>query len=226
MREEEDASAIDAAAATIARKRRARISFPASPMLGVIAVAPKDEPVSTMPAGPHGGNLDNKLNGIGSTIYLPVNHPGALLSIGDMHASQGDGEISGTGVEIGGDVLLSCHVYKQNCLYPEGAGVCRYPVTETDTHWVTHGVVIEDIPKTMTVACDEASKLLVGQWGFTPEEAFIFLSVRGDLGLCQFCHPDQGTQIARMVVPKIDACPKPFRGLWKRTTTPASGIFS
>eukprot|EP00957_Ditylum_brightwellii_P017653 1329914-Ditylum_brightwellii.AAC.1 len=84
-------------------KRLAPISFPSCPMLGVIGVAPSgDAPISTMPAGTHGGNLDNKANGIGSTIYLPISHPGALLSIGDMHASQGDGEISGTGVEIGG----------------------------------------------------------------------------------------------------------------------------
>jgi hypothetical protein len=41
-----------------------------------------------MPAGPHGGNMDDQMNGIGATIYLPVSHPGGLLSIGDMHAAQ------------------------------------------------------------------------------------------------------------------------------------------
>lgn len=207
-------------------KRVAPISFAASPMLGVVGVAPP-QPISTMPAGKHGGNLDNKFNGVGATIYLPVFHPGALLSIGDMHASQGDGEISGTGVEIGGDVLLSCQVYKQKDVYPNvndetnndsplATLVCQYPVTETAAHWITHGVVVENISQTTTVACEEAAYLLVGQWGFTFEEAFIFLSVKGDLGFCQSCHPDQGTQIAKMVVPKVDACPRPFRCLKAR----------
>lgn len=65
----------------------------------------------------------------------------------------------------------------------------------------------------MTVACEEAARLLVHQWSFTMEDAFVFLSVKGDLGLCQACHPDKGTQIARMSVSKIDACPRPFRCL-------------
>jgi amidase len=208
-------------------QRRASICFPLRPMLGVIAVAPATERISTMPAGPHGGNLDNRMNGIGATVYLPVSHTGALLSVGDMHASQGDGEISGTGVEVGGRVFLSCQILKEKDLFSivslpnnvqpgklEGRDVrIVFPVTETATHWMTHGIVVENIPQATNVACDEAARLLVGQWGFSYEEAFIFLSVRGDLGLCQSCHPDQGTQIARMMVEKLDVCPRPFRCL-------------
>uniref|UniRef100_A0A7S4EJJ1 Uncharacterized protein n=1 Tax=Pseudo-nitzschia australis TaxID=44445 RepID=A0A7S4EJJ1_9STRA len=202
-------------------------------MLGVIGVAPSPEndPIGTIPDGKHGGNLDNNSNRIGSTVYLPVNHPGALLSMGDMHASQGDGEISGTGIEIGGDVLLRCRVLKQEELYDANASLfsssnsndgsddynnwkLEYPVTETKTHWITHGVTICDIPETTSIACREAAKILVGQWGFTLEESFIFLSVKGDLGICQACHPDVGTQIAKMSVPKLDnLCPRAFRML-------------
>ena len=221
------------------QRRLGPISFPASPMLGVIGVAPSSEdedPIGTIPAGKHGGNLDNNCNGIGSTIYLPINHPGALLSIGDMHASQGDGEIAGTGVEIGGDVLLKCRVIKQEDVYGKllfdddeedetietSSSSCNnsskwkleYPVTETATHWITHGVFEGDIPKTTSIACTEAAKILVTQWGFTIEESFIFLSVKGDLGLCQACNPDVGTQIAKMSVPKVEnVCPRPFRVL-------------
>ena len=222
------------------RKRIGPIAFPASPMLGVIGVAPssnEEDPIGTIPAGKHGGNLDNTANGIGSTIYIPIHHPGGLLSMGDMHASQGDGEIAGSGVEIGGDVLLRCKILRHEDLYgtsfeesnhknsageegddatPNGGFPWKleYPVTETPTHWITHGVAVCDIPQTTSIACQEAAKILIGQWGFSPEEAFIFLGVRGDLGLCQACHPDKGTQIAKMSVPKLDRlCPRAFKVL-------------
>ncbi len=181
------------------------VSFPASPMLGVIGVAPAEGEIETMPAGTHGGNLDNNLNGIGATIHLPVKHKGALLGIGDMHASMGDGEICGTGIEIAGDVLISVELIK--------AMGTDYPVTETEESWVTHGVAVEDLPAALQIACEEAAGLLVKHWGFTIEDAFIFLSVQGNLGIAQAVHPSSGTVIAKMVVPKIDACPAPFKVL-------------
>ncbi|CAB4840147.1 unannotated protein [freshwater metagenome] len=180
-----------------------QVSFPSAPMLGVIGVAPESGEIPTMPAGKHGGNLDNNLNGIGATIHLPVKHPGALLGIGDMHASMGDGEICGTGIEIAGDVLISIALIK-------GVGT-DYPVTENASSWVTHGVAVNDLPAALQVACEEAAQLLVKHWGFTIEDAFIFLSVQGNLGIAQAVHPSSGTVIAKMVVPKIPACPSPFK---------------
>jgi len=181
-----------------------RVSFPASPMLGVIGVAPESGEIMTMPAGRHGGNLDNNRNTIGSTIHLPVKHPGALLAMGDMHASMGDGEICGTGIEIAGDVLVSTALIK-------GVGT-EYPVTETATSWITHGVAaVADLYDAMRIACEEAARLLVDHWGFTMSEAFIFLSVQGNLGIAQAVHPAEGTVIAKMEVPKLKACPKPFK---------------
>jgi amidase len=180
-----------------------RVSFKSSPMLGVIGVAPAAGEIPTMPAGMHGGNLDNNKNTIGSTIHLPVKHPGALLAMGDMHASMGDGEICGTGIEIAGDVLVSTQLIK-------GLGT-DFPVTETESSWITHGVApVEDLYGAMRIACEQAAGLLVSQWGFSYEEAFIFLSVQGNLGIAQAVHPAQGTVIAKMEVPKISACPKPF----------------
>ncbi len=181
-----------------------RVSFKAAPMLGVVGLAPLSGEISTMPAGKHGGNLDNNKNTIGSTIHLPVHHEGGLLAIGDMHAAMGDGEICGTGIEIAGDVLLSTQLIK-------GIGT-EYPVTETANSWITHGVApVENIYGAMQIACEEAAGLLISQWGFTAEEAFIFLSVQGNLGIAQAVHPAQGTVIAKMEVPKISACPKPFK---------------
>jgi amidase len=184
-------------------KMNEKVSFPISPMLGVIGVAPASGSILTMPAGRHGGNLDNNMNKIGSTIYLPVKHSGALLGIGDMHASMGDGEICGTGVEIGGDVLIEVNIIKSI--------TTDFPVTETADSWITHGVAVDDIQEAMKLACEEAAGLLVNHWGFTYEDAFIFLSVACDLGIAQNVHPCEGTVIAKVRVPKISACPKPFK---------------
>ena len=179
-----------------------RVAFSLKPMIGVIGVAPEFGEISTMPAGRHGGNLDNNLNGIGSIVHLPVKHQGALLAIGDMHASMGDGEICGTGIEIGGDVLISTQIIKSKSI--------EFPVTETNDYWITHGVANEDISTAIKIACQQATQLLVNEWGFTTEDAFIFLSVVGDVGIAQNVHPSKGTVIARMKVPKLSACPTPF----------------
>lgn len=99
----------------------------------------------------------------------------------------GDGEISGTGVEIGGDVLIEVNVLKGNA--------ARWPVTETADSWYTHGTTDTDLNEAIKLACEEAADLLVEQWGFTYEDAFIFLSVAGDVGIAQSCHPSPGTKL-------------------------------
>ncbi|MTA03232.1 MAG: hypothetical protein F2582_02945, partial [Actinobacteria bacterium] len=71
-----------------------KVSFPAVPMLGVIGVAPESGAIATFEAGRHGGNMDDHFHRKGATLYMPVFQEGALLAIGDMHASMGDGEIS------------------------------------------------------------------------------------------------------------------------------------
>lgn len=134
-----------------------RVSFPAVPMLGVIGVAPAEGEIATFAAGRHGGNMDDHFNRVGSTVHMPVFQKGALLAIGDMHASMGDGEISGTGVEIGGDVLIEVNVLKGNA--------ARWPVTETADSWYTHGTTDTDLNEAIKLACEEAADLLVEQWG-------------------------------------------------------------
>jgi len=179
------------------------VSFPARPMFGVLGVAPASGAISTLAAGRHGGNMDDNANAIGATVHLPVFQSGGLLAIGDMHASMGDGEISGTGVEIGGTALLKIDLIKG-----KSGG---WPITENATSIVTHGTAEGDITEAMRIACEEAAKLLVDEWEFTPEDAFMFLSVAGDLGIAQFCHPCPGTVIARMSFPKLSSNPRPFR---------------
>ena len=77
------------------------VTLPLAPFFGSIGVAPPPlvGRISSRPPGWHGGNLDNKDLVAGSTLYLPVHVAGALLSIGDGHALQGDGEVTGTALE-------------------------------------------------------------------------------------------------------------------------------
>src|SRR5699024_2115848 len=88
------------------------IKIPVRPMIGTIGVAPSKEPVSTLYPGDHGGNMDLNEIHIGSIVYLPVFVRGALLSLGDIHASMGDGEVTGTGVEIGATIHTQIELIK------------------------------------------------------------------------------------------------------------------
>lgn len=88
-----------------------RISVPILPMLGCIGVCPQGgKPVSTETSHKHGGNMDYRGISEGVTIYLPVFVEGALLFLGDGHASQGDGEIAGSGIEVSFDIRFSVQV--------------------------------------------------------------------------------------------------------------------
>ncbi|MHB2028083.1 MAG: acetamidase/formamidase family protein [Acidimicrobiales bacterium] len=180
-----------------------RVSFAAAPMLGVIGVAPESGDVSTFLAGRHGGNLDDHMNAIGATVHLPVFQSGAQLAIGDMHASMGDGEITGTGVEIGGTTTIKVDLIKNKC--------SRWPITETADAFYTHGTSLDSIDDALRFACEEAWRLLVDEWSFSKEDAYIFLSVVGDLGVAAYYHPSPGCASARMRVPKLPSNPSPFR---------------
>jgi amidase len=179
-----------------------RVSFPTRPMMGVIGVATGGDEVGNGWAGQHGGNLDNHLHGPGARVFLPVRQTGGMFAVGDMHASMGDGEVCFTGVEIAGEVTIRFDLVKGK--------QATWPVTELGDRWVAHGTAGPDFMEALDNACEEAARLLVQQWGFTMEEAFIFLSVACDANICQACRPQEFSTIARVAIPKIDATPRPF----------------
>ena len=78
-----------------------RLRIPVRPMVGVLATATDGPPIGSAYCGRHGGNMDNNRIRPGTRVHLPVRVPGAHLYVGDVHASMGDGEVCGTGVEIG-----------------------------------------------------------------------------------------------------------------------------
>lgn len=88
--------------ATLTKPTAALKNFrvPTKPMLGCVGVAPRGgDAISTRDSGDHGGNMDYNQIQEGTTVYLPVFHPGALLFVGDGHAAQGDGELTGDALE-------------------------------------------------------------------------------------------------------------------------------
>lgn len=88
------------------------IKIPYVPMLGCIGTTPAYGMPSTMPAGPHGGNMDIREVAEGNTLYLPVFVTGALLYMGDAHAAMGQGELSATGLEMASQTTLTIDLVK------------------------------------------------------------------------------------------------------------------
>jgi len=171
-----------------------RIRFPVRPMVGVIGTAPPGEPVGNLHAGPHGGNMDHNDVRIGAKLHLPVFVPGALLLVGDVHASMGDGEISITALETCGEVQVRVELQK-------GDTISR-PWIEFPDAWITTG----DGPTAsdaIRMACEEMAAFLQLRLGVSVEEAYMLLSIRGDARVSQCAEPTMCGATARMIMPKL-----------------------
>ncbi len=170
-----------------------RVSFPTHPMIGVIGTAPAGEGVSTSFAGPHGGNMDNKYAVVGSKVYLPVQHAGALLGIGDVHGAMGDGEITFIGLEICAEVRVRVELLK-------GATI-RRPLIETADCWVTTGEH-DDLAAAARMAAEEMVRLMQEKGGLSFEEAYMIMSGAVDVQICQCCEPGEFPVTTRAVIAK------------------------
>ncbi len=152
--------------------------IPMRPFFGSIGVAPPvlRGRVSSNPPGHHTGNLDNKELVVGTTLYLPVHVPGGLLSIGDGHAAQGDGEVSGTAIETSMSGVIEVQLHKdQNLLWPRA---------ETPTHYVSMGLHT-DLDEAARSATREMVEFLVSEKGMDRGDAYILCSVALDLRVTQ-----------------------------------------
>jgi acetamidase/formamidase len=92
------------------------LAIPYAPMLGCIGTAPQFGVPTTMPAGPHGGNMDIIETCPGNIVYLPVFVPGGLLYLGDAHAAMGHGELSASGLEMPSHTTLTVNLVKNGKL--------------------------------------------------------------------------------------------------------------
>jgi acetamidase/formamidase len=170
------------------------ITLPLAPFFGSIGVAPPPlvGRISSRPPGWHGGNLDNKDLVSGSTLYLPVHVPGALLSIGDGHAMQGDGEVTGTALETSLRGTFELRVRKGERL--------RWPRAETPTHYIAMGLD-PDLDEAARLATREMIDFLVAERKLTRDEAYMLCSLNADLRVTQVVDATKGVHamIARSI---------------------------
>ena len=154
-----------------------KISIPLKPFQGTLGVAPPDSffpplspgVTSSVPPGPHAGNLDLSELSEGSTLYVPVWKPGALIYTGDSHAVQGDGEICLTALETRmKELRIQVILHKQKNL--------AWPVAETDSHWVIIGLD-KDLNQAMALAARDAIKFLAAQAKISELDAYALCSV-------------------------------------------------
>ena len=160
---------------------------PLKPFVGTIGLALAEPGLhSVVPPRRVGGNLDIRDNTVGTTLYLPVEVAGGLLSLGDTHAAQGDGEICGTAIESPMDVTLTLDLVKgANLKMPRFT--TPGPVTrhlDAKGYEVTTGIG----PDLMTGARDAVAgmiDLLSSRYGMAPVEAYMLVSTCGDLRISE-----------------------------------------
>ncbi|MBQ3077472.1 MAG: acetamidase/formamidase family protein [Clostridia bacterium] len=170
------------------------VKFPIDPMIGVIGTAPAGEPVMCGSPGLHGGNMDSKLIRKGARVYFPVQVPGALLQMGDIHAAMGDAELCGTGVEIPGEILVKTSLIKNFEL--------NMPVTETATHWWVNACAM-DYEETLKIASEELCRLLMNVTGWDKTDTYMYMSIQSDVQINQACKPCSLFMDLRFGTPKL-----------------------
>lgn len=160
--------------------------IPLQPFAGTIGVAPAASGShSIIPPRRIGGNMDIRDLVAGSVLYLPVEVPGALLSIGDTHAAQGDGEVCGTAIESPMSVTVTVDVLKgQSFAMPFVHRPARLLDTAGGHYWVTSGIG-PDLHEAARVAVREMIVLLMRTHGLAPVDAYMLCSVAGDLKISQ-----------------------------------------
>jgi acetamidase/formamidase len=145
------------------------------PMLGCVAVAPPDkQTVRSGWLGPYGGNMDYNGMREGTTLYLPVFQPGANLFVGDGHAAQGDGELTGDALETSMDVEFTVNVIS-------GQGIGG-PRAENDEYIMALGIA-NSLPDALRAATTSLARWLERDYKLTPNEVAIVLgsSMRYDI---------------------------------------------
>ncbi|MCB1815795.1 MAG: acetamidase/formamidase family protein, partial [Candidatus Competibacteraceae bacterium] len=180
------------------------IRIPVRPHFGVMGLAPKEaELVDSIPPNYVGGNIDNWRIGKGAVMYYPVAVAGALLSVGDPHAGQGDSELCGTAIECSLTGTFQVILHKKAELANTTLEGLQYPLLETQDEWVLHGFSFanyleelgasaqQDIYAKSSVdlalrdAYRKTRHFLMTTQGLSEDEAISLMSVATDFGVTQ-----------------------------------------
>lgn len=158
-----------------------KLILDADPMIGVIGTAPiEKEGIPTTTPGKHGGNMDCKKIVKGSTIYLPVNVKGGLLSMGDIHALMGDGEVFICGLEIAGEITVKVSVLK-NIKLPTPFLYSRGKVMSIQS--------AEDLDKAGDMAAKEMFEFVKEATKQNDVRTGMLMSLLSDMAVCQVVDP-------------------------------------
>jgi acetamidase/formamidase len=173
-----------------------RLSWPITPFIGTLGVSPDREVTTSIDGqGEWGGNLDIRDVAAGNRVLLPVYHPGALFYLGDVHASQGDTEFTGTAAETQSTVRLKLDVIKGK----------RVPWLRVDK---PQSIVSVYAFRPLEVAVETATinliDWLVSDYGFTPTDAYCLVSTCPDfrINVYQMCKLGKLNYVAGAELPK------------------------
>jgi len=174
------------------------IRIPLRPFAGEMGVAPAEPGAfSTIPPYRTGGNIDTRHLCAGSTLYLPVAVEGALFSIGDGHAAQGDGEVCGTAIETPMKVTVKLTVLKDKP-YVQTPHFST-PAQTAEEYYCTTGVD-SDIREATRSAVRNMIEFLGAEHGLSRTEAYMLCSVAGDLRMHEVV--DMPNYVIGMMMPK------------------------
>lgn len=176
------------------------IQVPLAPFMGIMAVAPDPvvgEPSVTVEGvqgsrapGAFGGNLDVKDLTVGTSLYLPVFHPGARFYVGDPHSAQGDGEVSGTAIEQSLTGTFRFVLHKDASI--------TMPRAENETHYMIMGIDL-DLDRAARHATWEVVRFLQEEKGLSPAEALSLASIAVDFRVSEVVDL---TQVVTGFIPK------------------------
>lgn len=167
------------------------IRFPLNPFMGLMGVAANtSEPVHSVPPAMHGGNMDINDLGDGSTVYYPVQVPGALFYTGDSHFAQGDGEVALTALEASARATFKFTLLKAGKDKIPGKSLSQ-PLGENAEFWMTPGLD-EDLDEAMRKSTREAIRFLNKEYGIDEAIAYAYLSAATDFEVSQVVDKTKG----------------------------------
>ena len=154
------------------------IGLPLKPFMGIMGVVPADveDSVNSIPPGVYGGNVDIKLLGVGSSLYLPVQVPGALFYSGDPHCAQGNGEVALTAIECSLTPTFELVLHKERML--------EQPMGETEDLWISIGLD-EDLDEAMKESVRESLRIVNEEYELTEQDALLLGSAAIDFEVSQ-----------------------------------------